>query len=275
MSRNEDVLRGVTDDSTMRPSILSPETGEFRVFDLEDACSDETPIGEIVDGTLFRGQISDRLKSRYASGCVALAHLMPQVYVDYCSSFTLDHKLVIKEDFTLGDIAQRIIQYNIKMPSELRLRVPFALSHIGYEADGSKRTQTETCAAVFLSVSLGEGVLTGAEIRHALRPVDVSSEGASMLSHDLLNHFLGRGTSGRVQSEIYLGMGETMKARKLSKIPFCQDGSIQCGVKPGLLDYSSEWVDSARGNLTVINTAYEHRKKSRSTSAPLRWLYAS
>jgi hypothetical protein len=46
------------------------------------------------------------------------------------------------------------------MPSELRLRVPFALSHIGYEADGSKRTQTETCAAVFLSVSLGEGVLT-------------------------------------------------------------------------------------------------------------------
>ena len=188
---------------------------------------------------------------------------------------TLYSKTQVKviEDLFLGDITRSIADHNDKMPSHLRLRIPYAVPHIGYEADGVSRRQTEACAAVFLSVILGEGAIAGSEIRHALRPIDVSPEGSDQLEHDLLNHFLGRGTVGREPSEIYLSLDDTRRARELSFIPVDHDGSIQCGTKPGLLDFSAEWVDLSRYNLTNSRTAAEHRRRARSTRAITRWAY--
>ena len=183
MSKNEDVLRGVTDDAKVRPSILDPRTKRWRIFSLEEAWVDRTPVGKIIDDTIFENSMLTKFRSRYVSGFVALSHLMPQIEVDHSRPASPQVKVI--EDLFMGDITRSIADHNDKMPSHLRLRIPYAVPHIGYEADGVPRRQTEACAAVFLSVILGEGAIAGSEIRHALRPIDVSPEGSDQLEHDL------------------------------------------------------------------------------------------
>lgn len=241
-SDNSDVLEGVSDNPSIRPQILDPATGDYRIFSLEPIMEVTTSLSPVLDGHKIRA-------GDCSVGYYALAHLMRADMSIVSDNSQISGAgssigvITIHNDFTFGKLAQKIVGHNEDVEEPYRLSIPLPVPHLGYDSKGGRREGARSmCVAAFMACILASAIRKGSDVVHALRPIGSSNP---ILSHDFHGHLLG--STYETHPELFCNMSDTERLRAGLEISIESlrqlDGAISTTEIPDWLKYWGRLAD--------------------------------